>query len=139
MPLTVYVGMDFGSFKTSIVSSQGRRSTMHTAVGWAKDHVSKAMLGCEVLVGKNVFEQRMALDVVRPFAKGALKYLESDEVGVSEQDVPRRMEAARLIVEEAVRKLEIPEDALIFGVVGAPSRAGFGSKKLNHRSRARRV
>lgn len=129
-PSTVFVGMDFGSFKTSIVSSQGRRATMHTAVGWAKDHVSRAMLGCEVIVGKNVFEQRMALDVVRPFAKGALKYLGSEEVGVSQEDVPRRKEAARLIVEEAVRKLEIPDGSSVYGVVGAPSRAGVGSKRL---------
>ncbi len=126
----VYVGMDFGSFKTSVVASHGHRETMHTAVGWAKDHVSRAMLGCDVVIGKNVFEQRMALNVVRPFAKGALKYLASEDVGVSPDDVVKRKEAAQLIVQEAVRKLQIPSGASVFGVVGSPSRAGIDSKKL---------
>ena len=126
----IHVGMDFGSFKTSIVASHGHRETMHTAVGWAKDHVSRAMLGCDVLVGSNVFEQRLALNVVRPFEKGALKFLGSDEAGVAPEDLARRKEAAHLIVKESVERLEIPPGTPVYGVVGAPSRANLVSKQL---------
>ena len=126
----VYVGMDFGSFKTSVVASNGRRETMPTAVGWPKDHVAKALLGCDVLVGRGVFEQRMALNIVRPFSKGALKYINSDQAGVTPEDVKKRKEAAQLLVAEAVRRLEIPSATEVYGVIGAPSRAGLDSKKI---------
>ena len=123
----VYVGMDFGSFKTSIVASNGRRETMHTVVGWAKDDVARAMLGCDVLVGNHVFEQRLALNVVRPFEKGNLKYFSASESGT---DLERRKEAARLVVQESVRHLEIPSGTAKYAVVGAPSRASADCKKI---------
>jgi rod shape-determining protein MreB and related proteins len=123
----VFVGMDFGSFKTSVVASNGRRQTMHTVVGWAKDHVSRAMLGCDVLVGKHVFEQRLALNIVRPFEKGQLKYSTTSD---TPEQTARRKEAASLIVQEAVKGLEIPAGAKIYGVVGAPSRAGNDCRKI---------
>ncbi|MEX0819628.1 MAG: rod shape-determining protein [Pirellulaceae bacterium] len=125
-----FVGMDLGTFKTSVVSSSGNRDVVYTAVGWAKDHVARAMLGREVVFGEDVFEQRLALDVVRPFLKGALKYSDQAEAGLSEDSVAKHTEAARLIVEHAVSLVRPPFGAPIYGVIGAPSRASIESKKL---------
>lgn len=36
-----YVGMDLGTFKTSVASSGGYRDVMQTAVGWPKDHFAR--------------------------------------------------------------------------------------------------
>ena len=33
------VGLDFGSFKTSVVASNGRRESLRTAVGRPRDHM----------------------------------------------------------------------------------------------------
>lgn len=126
----VYIGMDLGTFKTSVASSNGRRDVLCTAVGWPKDHVARAMLGCDVVFGNDVFEQRLALDVVRPFAKGALKYADQAECGLSADDVRKHQDAARLIVEHAVQLTQPPAGATIYGVIGAPSRATVTNKKF---------
>ena len=122
-----YVGMDLGAFKTSVASSNGKRSTMHTAVGWPKDHVARAMLGKSVVFGEETFEHRLALDVVRPFAKGALKYVSQVDAGVSDADLVRHKAAAQLLVHRAVANIEPPEGCPVYGVVGAPSRASVKS------------
>ena len=62
----VYIGMDLGTFKTSVASSNGERDVMHSAVGWPKDHVARLAVGREVVFGADVIRQRLALDVVRP-------------------------------------------------------------------------
>ena len=49
-----YVGMDLGTFKTSVTSSNGQRETMLTAVGWPKDHIARAMLGRDVVFGDDI-------------------------------------------------------------------------------------
>lgn len=124
------VGMDFGSFKTSVVASNGKRETLYTAVGWPKDHIARSLLRRDVVFGTDIVRQRLALNVVRPFAKGALKYLDNDQSGVSTDDLAQRQLAAKLLVDHAVGLVEPPPDALVYGVVGAPSRASNVSKRL---------
>src|SRR4051794_40936532 len=70
----VYIGMDLGTFKTSVASSAGTRDVVFSAVGWPKDLVARTMLGRDVVFGNDIVEQRLALNVVRPFEKGVLKY-----------------------------------------------------------------
>ena len=125
-----FVGMDFGSYKTSVVASNGKRETLLTAVGWPKDHVARALLQRDVVFGADIVRQRLALNVVRPFAKGALKYLDNAQSGVSADDVQLRQRAARLLVEHAAGLVEPPPGALVYGVVGAPSRAPEVSKRV---------
>ncbi len=69
-----FIGMDLGSFKTSVTCSNGRRDVLPTAVGWPKDDVARAKLGGEVVFGKAIRRRRIILDVMRPFEHGLLKY-----------------------------------------------------------------
>src|SRR3954453_20830668 len=94
---TVYVGMDLGTFKTSVASSTGIRDVLQTAVGWPRDHVARTMLGRDVVFGKDVVEHRLALNVVRPFEKGVLKYNNVKDAGVNPADVERHKQAAQLL------------------------------------------
>jgi rod shape-determining protein MreB len=126
----VYIGMDLGTFKTSVVSSNGRREVIQSAVGRPKDHVARAMLGRDLVFGEEIFEERLALDVIRPFPRGALKYLGEAESGISPQDTARHAEAARLLVRHAVSLTQPPEGRPIYGVIGAPSRASVHSKQV---------
>jgi rod shape-determining protein MreB len=127
---TFYVGMDLGSFKTSVMASNGRRETLHTIVGWPKDHVARAMLGCDVVFGEQVMQKRLALDVVRPFEKGALKYSEDGQSPVAPEEATRRQKAARLLVQHIVSQLRPGKDAVLYGVIGAPSRATLLNKQV---------
>jgi rod shape-determining protein MreB len=124
----VYIGMDLGTFKTSVVSSNGNREVIHSAVGWPKDDLARALLGRDVIIGDEVNEKRLSLDVVRPFHKGALKYAGS-EAGDGET-LQKHHEAAKLLIEHSVALTKPRADALIYGVIGAPSRASIYNKKF---------
>jgi rod shape-determining protein MreB len=124
---TFYVGMDLGTFQTSILASNAKRGSFHTAVGWPRDHVARAMLGRDVIFGEDVVQQRLALDVVRPFAKGALKFVATEH---DAEQLERHKHAARLLVEHAVSLVAPPTGAAIYGVIGAPSLATSENKHV---------
>jgi rod shape-determining protein MreB and related proteins len=126
----VFVGMDLGTFKTSIASSSGYRDVMQTAVGWPKDHIARTLLGRDIVFGKDLVDHRLALDVVRPFEKGALKYVDGKSAGMSDSQIQRHAEATRLVVEYAVKMVHRETDRPVYGVIGVPSRANFHNKKF---------
>jgi rod shape-determining protein MreB and related proteins len=127
---TVYVGMDLGTFKTSVASSTGVRDVVYSAVGWPRDHVARTMLGREVVFGKDIVDHRLALHVVRPFEKGVLKYNDPKGAGVPAESIEKHREAARLLVEHAVALTRPPQGVPVYGVIGAPSRASVVNKKV---------
>ena len=51
------VGIDFGTFKTSIVAQMEIDSIM-TAVGLPKDHIARGMLGCDEVFGDRIGQVR---------------------------------------------------------------------------------
>jgi rod shape-determining protein MreB and related proteins len=126
----VLIGMDLGSYKTSVASSTGTRDTFLSAVGWPKDQIARRMLGRDVVVGNDTVRHRLALDVIRPFEKGLLKYCDDAEAGLSPETIEKHKEAARRVVEYAVALMRAPKGTLIYGVIGAPSRASKLKRKM---------
>ena len=126
----VYVGMDLGTFKTSVASSTGYRDVLQTAVGWPRDHIARTMLGRDVIFGKDLVEHRLALDVVRPFEKGALKYVEASAAGMSEKQTQKHALATKLVIEYAVNMVQPEKGRPVYGVIGVPSRASMKNKKF---------
>jgi rod shape-determining protein MreB and related proteins len=126
----VYVGMDLGTFKTSVASSTGLRDVLPTAVGWPKDHIARTMLGRDVVFGKDLSEHRLALEVVRPFEKGALKYVDAAAAGMNPKQVEKHALATRLVIEYAVQSVQGEKDRPVYGVIGVPSRASMKNKKF---------
>lgn len=128
-PVT-YVGMDLGTFKTSVASANGKRAVVPSAVGWPKDHVARGMLGRDVIFGEEIWEQRLALDIIRPFRCGALKYIDGADLGISAEEIEKHKDAARLLVKHAVELTDPTADGPVFGVIGAPSRASILNKQV---------
>lgn len=126
----IFIGMDLGTYKTSVASSAGIRDVIPTAVGWPRDQVARTLLGREVVFGKDLVEHRLAVNVVRPFEKGVLKYNSPDEAGVTPDQIALHKQAARLVVEHAVALTRPPKGVPIYGVIGAPSRATILNKKV---------
>ncbi|GDY11002.1 MAG: hypothetical protein DWI21_01555 [Planctomycetota bacterium] len=125
-----YIGVDFGTFKTSAACSNGRCEMLPTAVGWPKDHVARTMLGRDVVFGKEIQEYRLALNVVRPFERGVLKFVDQAEVGLTGPKSDAHKEAAKLVLEHAVSQMRPTAGQPIYGVIGAPSRASIKNKQV---------
>ncbi len=129
----LYIGMDLGTFKTSVASSAGYRDVIPTAVGWPKDHIARTMLGRDVVFGQDLTEHRLALDIIRPFEKGMLKYGDPATCGLSEKQMEKHALATRLIIEYAVHLVHPePQDTArpIYGVIGVPARASVKNKQF---------
>ncbi len=71
--VVTFIGMDLGTFKTSVCCSNGQRETLQSQVGWAKDHVARHLVGNDIAFGADIERNPLALDIVRPFAMGAFK------------------------------------------------------------------
>src|SRR5262249_39270352 len=112
-----------------VACSSGLRDVFLSAVGWPKDHVARTMLGRDVVFGKDIVEHRLALNIIRPFEKGVLKY-NCEAAETTKQDGPTRAEAARLLVEHAVALMRPAKGVPVYGVIGAPSRASILNKKV---------
>ncbi len=125
----LHVGMDLGCYKTSIAATNGTREVVHSIVGWPKDPVSRKLLGKDIVFGNEAFQHRLALDSVRPFEKGALKYAADKDAGIPEGRLARYKEAARELVKHCVSLARPPRGTLIYGVIGAPARASILNKQ----------
>ena len=125
------IGMDLGASKTAVVASNGRREMLPSIVGRPKDRVARSMLGKDVLFGQEVFDNRLALHVVRPFEKGMLKYSDPLESGVSAERIEEHKKAAQLLVDRAVSLVQRPAGASVRGVIGVPSRASQANQQLH--------
>jgi hypothetical protein len=108
------VGIDLGSFKTSIVASNGQRAVVESIVGQPKDGVASRVLarkvakrafGGRVLFGKDVHGERLALNVIRPFEQAILKYRSADQAGLTEDDVSERRRASSVLLHVPAWKL----------------------------------
>jgi len=106
----LYIGMDLGCFKTSIAATNGTREVVYSIVGWPKDPVSRKMLGKDIVFGNDAFRHRLALETVRPFEKGALKYVEEKDSKIPQDKLVRYKQAARELVGHAVSLARPPRE-----------------------------
>ncbi len=69
----VNLGVDLGTSRSSISSSNGVRRAVESYVGWPADLVARKVLGREVLIGREALEHRQMLDIRRPLERGLIK------------------------------------------------------------------
>src|SRR5258706_15681464 len=109
----LYIGMDLGCYKTSVAATNGTREVVYSIVGWPKDPVSRKMLGKDIVFGNEAYKHRLALETVRPFEKGALKYIEDKESGIPAAKLERYKVAAKELVQHAVSLTRVPRGTLV--------------------------
>ena len=125
----LYIGMDLGCYKTSVAATNGTREVVYSIVGWPKDPISRKMLGKDIVFGNEAFQHRLALDTIRPFEKGALKYADNSEAGVPPERLAKYKEAAKELVKYVVSLCRPPKGTLVYGVIGSPARASILNKQ----------
>src|SRR6187399_1836422 len=94
----LYLGIDLGTSRTSVASSNGQRVTISSHVGYPKDVVSRKLLKKDVLFGDEAVEHRLSLNFYRPLASGVLKHSNK-----TTDDVAGNMKAAADLIREIIR------------------------------------
>ena len=61
-----FAGIDLGSMNSAAVGSTAERACLPTTMGWAKDELARMLVGDSILLGDELEQNRMALEVVRP-------------------------------------------------------------------------
>ncbi len=112
-----WIGMDLGTSRTAVASSNGVRENTFSLVGYPRDVVSRKLLGDGPLFGADVIKHRLSLEVYRPLEAGVIKG--SDDG----QDAEANMRAARDLVRHAIGLARPEQDQLIYAVIGTPAQA----------------
>jgi len=123
----LYLGIDLGTSKTSIASSNGIRDSIFSIVGYPKDAVSRKLLKQEVVFGEGAIKNRLSLNSYRPFGKDVIKDFGGNG-GYSENEINMNINAAGDLVKHVISLAKPGNDKLIYGVIGCPAQAGRKNK-----------
>jgi len=114
----IYIGVDFGTSKIAITTSNGKSISEQNVVGYPKDAISSKFLKKEVLYGSEALKHRVALNMHRPIECGVLK--------TNKEDIA----AAKGLLEYCLENLNLPEKAETYAILGVPAKASVLSKKI---------
>lgn len=90
----VHVGIDLGTSRSSITTSQGQRHVVESYVGWPVDLVARKVLKRDVLIGREALENRPMLDLHRPLEEGLIKEGSAKDVEAVRQLLGHLLELA---------------------------------------------
>ena len=118
----LYLGIDLGTSRTSVSSSNGVRETIESFVGYPKDPIARKLLKKDVLFGAEAREKRLSLNLYRPLEHGVLKF------NAEGKEETEELRAAQDLVKEIVRQAKPRKDELVYAVIGVPAQAGINNK-----------
>ena len=112
----LYVGIDLGTFQSTIASSAGAMHSIETVVGRPKDPVARNFLKRDVLFGADALKNKLACNLYRPMAAGVT------------QDDETNLAAAKAFVSHLIETVDPEEFDEVFGVICSPSHVSFTDK-----------
>ncbi|MBF0370438.1 MAG: rod shape-determining protein [Magnetococcales bacterium] len=112
----LFVGIDLGTSRTTIMSSRGAKGLVRTVVGYPKDIIGVMLTNSTLTFGDDALERQSYLDIHYPLENGLLK---ADEL---------HTQAARELMEHAIFLAKPQPGEKIFGIVGVPAEASITSK-----------
>ena len=112
----LYIGIDLGTFRSVMVSSDSHEEEELTVIGTPKDPIARNFLKRDVLFGKEALKNRLALDLYRPLELGVIK------------DTPEDRQFIAHFITHLIG-LSDPEDYdRVVAVIGAPAEASHVDK-----------
>ncbi|HKB71971.1 MAG TPA: rod shape-determining protein, partial [Thermoanaerobaculia bacterium] len=112
------VGIDLGTSRSAISSSNGARHVVDSYVGWPVDMVARKVVKKAVLFGKEALDNRPMLDLHRPLERGLIK-----------EGSQKDEEAVRELLGHLISLASAKEGQKVFAVVGVPAEALRVSKQ----------
>ena len=113
-----YIGIDFGTSKVAICTSDGKKSLEQSVVGYPKDVIARNLLKADVLYGTKALKHRTSLDIKRPVEGGVL--INSKE----------NVEAAKGLLEHCLKAIQLQDDDINYTIIGVPAEASILNKKM---------
>jgi len=114
----LYIGLDLGTSKSSIIASNGVRKSILSVVGWPKDPVSKKYLRQDVIFGEKAIEKRHALNLSHPFKNSMIKSTDA-----------RAVKGAKEIISHLINRVHKP-GAKKYAAISVPSECPEENKQL---------
>tara|TARA_B110001452_G_scaffold247790_1_gene234087 strand:+ start:725 stop:1750 length:1026 start_codon:yes stop_codon:yes gene_type:complete len=112
----LYIGIDLGTFRSVMVSSDSHEEEELTVIGTPKDPIARNFLKRDVLFGEEALKNRLALNLFRPLELGVIK------------DTPEDREFIAHFITHLIG-LSDPEDYdRVVAVIGAPAEASHVDK-----------
>jgi rod shape-determining protein MreB and related proteins len=108
----LYVGVDLGTYQSTVCASNDVRKRIESLVGWPKDIVARRVVGKSVVFGDECHKHKLALETYRPLEWGMLKR------GASKVE-----DAARALLRHLIELAEPESYQKVYAVVGAPAEA----------------
>ncbi|MAI72011.1 MAG: hypothetical protein CMM01_14010 [Rhodopirellula sp.] len=124
-----FAGIDLGSMNSAAVGSTAERACLPTTMGWAKDELARMLVGDGILLGDELEQNRMALEVVRPLQDGAIKFGSPTE---SQEGAARRRDddAIVFLLRRLLQQIHLPLTDETRCIVGVPSRASMQNRQV---------
>ena len=112
----LYIGIDLGTYQSTVMSSEGVQTTIETVVGRPKDPVARNFLGRDVVFGGEAIKHRLACNLFRPLEHGVA------------QDDEDNLSAAKAFVTHLIENCDPEEFDEVLGVICSPSHISFTDK-----------
>jgi len=112
----LYIGIDLGTYQSTISSSNGTMETLQTVVGKPKDPIARNFLKRDTLFGDDALKNKLACNLYYPLAAGVA------------QDDENNLAAAKSFVTHLVEAVDPEEFDEVFVVICSPSHISFTDK-----------
>ncbi len=113
-----YIGIDFGTSKVAIYTSNGKKVLEQSVVGYPKDVIARNLLKADVLYGTKALKHRNSLNIKRPVEDGVL---------INDKE---SIEAARGLLKHCLKSIKLQDDDISYTIVGVPAEASILNKKM---------
>ncbi len=107
-----YVGIDLGTSRSSIATSDDQKYVVDSFVGWPADMVATKVLKKKILIGEDAIKNRVMLDLHRPLERGLIK-----------EGSDKDLRAVREIIGHLLKRAGIKNPEGVRAVVGVPAEA----------------
>ena len=112
----LYIGIDLGTFQSTIAASNGTKESVLTVVGKPKDPIARNFLKRDTLFGGDALKNKLACNLYYPLSAGVA------------QDDENNLAAAKSFVTHLVEAVDPEEYDEVFGVICSPSHISFVDK-----------
>jgi rod shape-determining protein MreB len=112
----LYIGIDLGTFRSVMVSSDSHEEEELTVIGTPKDLIAKNFLKRDVLFGEEALKNRLALNLFRPLEHGVIK------------DTPEDRDFIAHFITHLINLSDPEEYDRVVAVIGAPAEASYVDK-----------